>query len=259
MAKLELVFNCLHMFVAAANNESGQEGTVHVLMPATTAHGPGHEHVVKIFHKSWQGTEQEQGRSMRGWALELGNTPGRADTRLLPLQAPHNETIPNLTSITGGQTVSPNLVANAHHPLVAARVTLHGGRVTHLSADSVYEINRTEYVLASQVTWEMLGIPHELRWFALDPEDPNTVPLQSLHELPTEPDLGYRLEIHHVTPRSIPPGRGGLLDPKELADHYAMFYPLIGVSNPGPHLLPVQKSVPSHGVNCGTGSAKLGA
>ena len=250
MARLQLVFNCLNMFVSDPDN-----GAVHVLMPASDGHGGHHRHVVRMFHDSFTGEEKKQGRSMEGWALVLGTRPGTADASLVPLSAPSGEELVDLTGVTGN-TVSPDLVRDRPHPLVAARVSLYGGRITRLAAEARWELNGRRYALAYQAVWEMLDVPHELNWVPLNPKA--NAPIASLKELPAERDLGYRLDIHHVTPKSLPPGQGGVLSPHEMAHHFAMFYPLVGIPHPGDDLLPSIPEKFTDGVNCGSTKATLG-
>lgn len=253
MATLELVFNCLNLFVTDEEN-----GTVHVLMPTSTGHGNKHRHVVRIFHAGLKGDQKKHGLSMEGWALILGGTPGTAETDLEPAVAPFlKEELVDLTRVTGGKTVDKALLADAPHPLVAARVTLRGGRLTQLKAEHEWEVDGQRYRMAHNVTWQIMGIPHELTWVDLAPpsDDP---PIKSLKELPLGTDGAYHMSIHHVTPVSIPPGQGGGLDPADMAHHFSMFYPLVGVNKPDENLLPKLISFPNDGVNCAAAKAKGG-
>lgn len=264
MPKLTLVINCLCLFV-----RDEQEKTVHVLMPATghTGHdghdgGGGHqhpEHLVQVLHRSFdKGQEKDKGRSMKGWALVLGEGDASADTTLEPpVLPPLGDEVVNLTNLIDKE-IERRLVADQHNPEVAARITLRSGRVTRVVAEAEWELKNRSIFLAHQVTWEMLGVPHDLTWIKLDPNagDP---PLKSLKELEPEDNLGYRIEIHHVTNEGLPPTSGGPLKPEEMAEHFRAFYSLFGMGQVDDSLLPKLKSQGVKGVNCGTSSAMLAA
>jgi hypothetical protein len=234
MPRLQLVFNCLNLFVSDPEND-----VVHVLMPSTDGHGNGHKHEVRLRHTSFKGKEKTHGRPMEGLALILGKPQangagttgdGTADTDLAPAQpSTLNEVLVNLSTITGHR-VSRDLVKDEFHKKVAARVSLYGGKVTQMVAEEEFIIRKKQYAMAHQVTWEMLGVPHALEWVKLDPTA--SEPIQSLLELPAEPNQGYRLEISHTMPGSPS------LTPKEVKEHYAMLYPLLGIDHPASDLLP---------------------
>jgi hypothetical protein len=234
MPRLQLVFNCLNLFVADPEND-----VVHVLMPSTHGHANGHKHEVRLHHNSFKGKEKTKGRPMEGLALILGKRQangtgtvgdGTADTDLRPPQpSTLNEVLVNLSTITG-RRVARDLVEDKRHAQVAARVSLFGGKVTQLVAEEEFIIRKKQYAMAHQVTWEMLGVPHTLEWVKLDPNA--SAPIQSLLELKTEPNQGYKLEISHTTGGTKP------LTAEEVKEHYAMIYPLLGIAHPADELLP---------------------
>jgi hypothetical protein len=233
MPRLQVVFNCLNLFVADPEND-----VVHVLMPSTDAHGAGHRHEVQLVHRSFPGNAKKVS-PMNGLALVLGKDPangaGKAWTDLLPPQpSPHDEVLADLSTITGNR-VARELVADAHHDKVAARVSLFGGRVLELVAETEFQIRGRSYVMAHQVVWEMLDVPFGLEWVRLDPAARE--PLSSLLKVSTEPNLGYRLEINHTIPEPV---QGPLhpLTPAQVGQHFGMIYPLLGIDAPGPDLLP---------------------
>jgi hypothetical protein len=256
MPRLELVFNCLHMFVA-----DPEKNVVHVLMPSSDAHGSHHRHEARIFHAGLEGREKGHGLSMNGWALVLGkkgdSDTGTADTTLQPpFPPPLGDVLVNLSEITGGR-VSRELVQDGYRPQVASRVSLYGGRVTAVVAEANYRIKDRVYALGHQVTWQMLDVPQKLEWVDLKQTRGGDPPIHSLMDLPADPRLGYRLEIHHVSHASLPRGQGGKLSPTEMASHYSMFFPLVGIE-PADDLLPaIIDDGRTEGVNCGGGSAQI--
>lgn len=254
MPRLELVFNCLNMFVADT-----EHNVVHVLLPSSTGHGGHHRHEPRLFHDGMVGHEKGNGRSLKGWALVLGkqkdSDQGTADiTFQPPFPPPLGDELVNISEITGSR-VPRELVQDTAHPLVTARISLYGGRVTSMVAEEKYSIRGKPYMLAHQVTWQMLNVPEELEWLNLNADAPP--PIMSLVDLPTDSKLGYRLEIHHVMHTSLPRGQGGKLSPAEMGEHYGMFYPLLGV-RPGRDDLPrLIDSERTQGVHCGGTRALL--
>jgi hypothetical protein len=256
MATLELQFNCLCLFVPDA-----EERVVHVLMPGTNGH-EGHEghdghaghhkHVVRMLHHGFEGGEKLKGRDMEGWALTIGreNAPADAWTDLLPPRdAVSDGELPDLSKITG-KPVHPALLGKKPNSKVAARITLRSGRVTRITSEAKWKIDRDEFALAHQVTWEM-DARSVLSWEGLNGKpDGDPKPLEKLEDLEPEDDLGYKLRIFHVTEDALPP-RGGMLHPAEMRAHFGAFYPLVGEDFPKDALLPRMISRSSVEVNCG--------
>lgn len=263
MASLELQFNCLCLFVTDPDEE-----VVHVLMPATSGHAghAHHEHVVRIIHKSFPGDQNQVGRGMEGWALTLGPDEASAERDLVPPPgAFQGGELPDLTEITKegpddpGKTVDRALVGLNPGNKVAARITLRSGRVARILSEARWRIGTRDYALAHHVTWRMSDVGEKLDWARLDVEpgaDLPEEPLANLNELTPEADLGYKLEIFHVTRDALPP-KGGILAPAVMREHFRAFYPLIGEGAPGPNLLPTIKGFQINQVNCGSGQAKL--
>ena len=248
MPLLEIDFECLCLF---AHDETN--GDVHVLMPSTTHH---EKHVVRMFHRSFTGPgEQQYGRDMEGWALVLGEPSATADTSLRPAtHPPDGPELPDLQQIAGA-AVERSLLQDAADPRVAARVTLHSGRVTDLRAEARWEIGGRTILLAHKLRWEIVGVPHQLDWRRLSAPADAPVPLETLMGLATEEEhLGYRLRIRHVTENALE--SGALLRPEVMKQHFRAFYEMLGIT-PTPDMLPAFIGPPAEGVNCGGSKAPV--
>jgi len=256
MPTLELQINCLCLFVP---DEAAQ--VVHVLMPGTNGHDghAGHEkHVVRMLHHSFAEPGNLTGRDMEGWALTLGPEDASADTSLRPSwEADQDPELPDLSRLTGGNTVHPALLGTYPGDNVAARITLRSGGILRMASEGTWEIGGQDFALAHQVTWRM-EIDDELKWEGLnDKSDDDPKPLERLADLEPEDDLVYKLRIFHVTEDALPP-RGGTLHPAVMRAHYRAFYPLLGEDYPADDLLPRMKSTSIVEVNCGAGRGTPG-
>lgn len=263
MATLEIEFNCMCVFVAAPD-----EAIMHVLMPSTCnhahhghgdhGHGEGVErHVVRILHPKFP----PEGISMEGWALDLGGESGAsADLTLQPMERIGAETIVNLTELSGGETISPSLLAKAGHPAINARVTLRSGRLMSAPAEVKWNFKGEPVEMSYRATWRMEVAPDTpLKWSNIGATDP--APVASLADLGADAQDGvYRFKIYHVPSRALPPDDAGVgsLELEEVKDHFRALYVLVGVDEPGEDLLP-QPPEGAWGVaHCGIASGALG-
>lgn len=285
MATLEIDFNCMCVFVPDHKNHR-----VHVLMPSTSDHndhndhshaapesggvapGCADQHIVRLWHSSFhsQGGSY-QGIDMAGWALELGEKSGSADTVLEPLTPARGcPRAVNLTYVADGLQVRRELVPEipVYHPEVVSRVTLYGGRVTALHAEARWKLKGRTIFMAHRVSWEIDNVPEELKWTPMGGTgDP---PLRSLAHLPGSGGSGgtrrYRLSVYHVTPDALPPKDEAVLDPHQARRHFRALYRLLGLCDPGDDLLPeyvpdesalAEKSRAVAKVNCAVAQADL--
>jgi len=252
MPTLIVDLHCMCLFVPDKDMKS-----VHVLMPAM--HGPGHahhghagstgktdrdssgrasagkatahvpeKHVVRMLHRSF--TKQPQGRPMEGWSLVLrGGAPANLDLNA-PLHA--EAVLPDLTPIAR-RRVPGSLVYSSAPKGVISRVTFEGGAVIARHPDPLqWDLGGlTNRVLANQVSWVIPNVPEKLEWDRLGAiGDP---PIESLRQIDAEAHDLYRIGIHHETEKTLPGGGGGPLSIKEMREHFAAYYGLLGV-NPLP-------------------------
>jgi hypothetical protein len=228
MATLELEFNCMCLFVT-----DPQDGTVHVLMPATGSHHGGHQrHVVRVLHRSFV---PNRGRSMEGWALDLRGDPVPPERPAPSDGAGPMAEIPDLTAVSK-QKVQRRLVADWSLPdEVAARVTLRGGRMMNPEGEGTrWMLNDKPMELAHKVVWRMENVSEALTWIDLGGN--HGPPIRSLSELDPESADTYRLSLYHVSEHALPPTPDGQLSEKEVRDHFAMYYRLLRVEPQLKHL-----------------------
>jgi hypothetical protein len=251
MATLQIVFNCLCLFV---RDEQGE--TVHVVMPATKGGHHAH-HDVFLRHPSFPEAKQE--RSMEGWALALGpkeDQPASAKVHTLLTPRATGEVL-DLTAATvdesnpEGQKVSAALVT--HSRRVAARVTLRAGEVKAVDSETEWAFDRRRVRMATRVLWEMEvnSVDAPLDWRSIGaggtPPVPTLASLGAEEPLLEGPNLtpgnrkGYVLQVFHSTP--------GELQAPEVTKHFRIFYELVGHA-PTPEQLP-QSELEGPNVNCG--------
>lgn len=255
MATLDLEINCMCLF---ATDE--QAGTVHVLMPATHDHGHDDQHVVRLFHRSFP--DQQEGVSMEGWSLELGAKPGEgeAGTAVKPPAVDASGVakgeIVDLSTVTD-RTVSRTLAgADVYPDDLAARITLfHGSVAGREDEGTTWLLNETERVMAHKVVWRIENIPERLSWVDLGAG--GSEPLASLADLEPEADGSYRLEVHHVTRKSLPPIELGQLDEKAVRHHFGAFYKLLEFQPADLHLPKYVKGGEGGKYNCKTAQADM--
>ncbi len=225
MATLELSINCLCLFVPDKT-----ANTVHVLMPATNGH---HRHVARVLFKGSPAT----GRSMEGWALEVGGTVGAANTALALAAPPHGEEIVDLNALTG-RRLDWALVRDLHHPRVVSRIVLRAGALKEMRSEARWTLGGRPQAMATQVVWRVEDLADDQLSCTPLRARPRDVPIrQPLSRL--RPTAGVvHLDVFHVTERSLPPRNAGTLRPREVQDHFRAFYELYGISSPAPAQLP---------------------
>lgn len=267
LAKLQIDFNCMCVFVP--EERSTGVGTMHVLMPDTSGHthraGHGHgaeaasqgsePHVVRMYHRN---VNSAGGVDIEGWALELGQQ--MADTTLRPLSPdPDGADIVDLSDLTR-RGVPRDVLAPSPFPPLAARVSLGLGCTLTARAEARWRVAGRIIRMAHRLVWHIDGLlpDAELNWVGLGGKtgDP---PLRSLSEVGPDCDDVYRLSIYHVPRRTLPPDPYGVgkLDPDEVREHFRALYRLVGVTDPGPDLLPQPDGGSGGRVNCGIAKARF--
>ncbi len=248
MATLQIVFHCLCLYVRDEENR-----IVHVLMPATKGHHA--EHFARMKHHSFN--DPDNARSLAGWALVLGPAAGSA--QLDTLQPQQEREILDLSAVTGGLTVSKELVTG-RNDAVTARITLGAGGVAHTVAETFWRFDNRLVEMVTHVVWEMEIEDAEapLQWVSIGAAgDPPLVSLsalgreEGLENVRGQPDgrMGYRLHVYHSTLTD--------LKPEEVEHHFRAFYEqLLAHPHPTPEQLPRNRQEGPK-VHCGSGQALL--
>ncbi|HEU0298829.1 MAG TPA: hypothetical protein VFR37_05225, partial [Longimicrobium sp.] len=230
MAILDIDFNCMCLFVP------GRSGVMHVLLPTMGSHGG--MHTVALVY---EGLAHREVVRMEKWELLLRGTSPAATPSSREAAVRFRAMVPSLTAFTG-RRVAPKLLTDARPAGVTSRVSLRGTRIIGVDAqkDDVWEIKRKEYILAHKVTLRLENVPDTLTWGSLGAR--GRKPLDSLRDVrPTDPSVPlYRLSVFHVLTKHLPPARSDRLTPRQIKQHFARYYPLIGISSPGDELLPEQ-------------------
>lgn len=222
-------------------------------------HAHPEPHVVRMLHRSFAG--QPTGRPMEGWALVLDN--GRGPARLdvaVPGSTPADGEVPDLTTICG-QPVKPELLTSLRPKGILSRITFRAGEVNEIRPKFEWCLGGKVRFLAHTVTWVIPNVPDQLTWIRLNATRPP--PILSLRELAPEANDVFRISIHHETERTLPHGNGETLTPKEVRQHFALYYPPLGVPLPDENnpderfLLPFLQGHGAGSVLCRTAQARL--
>lgn len=224
MADLRISINCLCHFVPDLDGQ-----VMHVLMPATGGHHHHHRHQIVLQNGAFSG-----GRSMRGWALELGAGQGPADLDFSGEATPAGAEIVDLTR--ADCRFDRSRLRDAGR--VAARLALHAGEITRVRAESTCDINQRSGVLAAtEAVWLIRGLDPSapLSWTAQAGAEVDAPPFATLADLQVV-DGTIDLKLHHVT--EFPPNPLGGLDARALSDHFAKYLEMYGVAVPGDDQLP---------------------
>lgn len=235
MATLKIDFNCMCLFVTDETT-----GDLHVLMPNTSGHSVGHQHVVRMVFRDSNGETIK--RPMERWALNISSAAPPQEGEPTAAKSVLDEAlIVNLTEVTG-KRIDPDLVTGAASDRVISRVTIRGGHVDAVKAQSKHRwlLKEHEYFMAHQVTVRMESVPEVLHWTPLG--DPGSdIPLPTLADIKPEGDDNgvtvYALKVYHVLPQDLPPAASPKLNEEAIRDHFEAFYDLLGVE-PDADLLP---------------------
>jgi hypothetical protein len=221
-------------------------------------HGP-EPHVVRMLHRSFTG--QPKGRPMEGWALVVDN--GRGSARLdvaVPGTTVADGEVPDLTTICG-HPVNAALLTSLRPKGILSRITFRAGEVSEIRSKFEWDLGDKVRVLSHEVTWVIHNVPDQLTWVRLNATQPP--PILSLRELAPEANDVFRISIHHETERTLPPGNGETLKPQEVRQHFAAFYPALGVHPPDENnpsekrLLPFLRDEGAGTVLCKTALGRL--
>lgn len=225
MFSLEIRFSGLCLLVP-----DRKEGAVHVLLPAVPGLHGSEPYAARLLG----GDLQPEGRSIQGWSLVLGGTPGTADTTLTPISPAEGELL-DLSSITG-RKVPRRYLSGAGQPNLTARITLAAGRLTEVEAGSRWRIAGRELVLARSVTWRIDNVPDALAWTATGAT--GEPPVAFLAELGSPSGDTLRIRIYHGPAGASPTGEG--VTPEDVEQGVRAHFRLLGLDHPGPEYMPAR-------------------